>query len=210
MNPFRYLVHTILLVVATQAPASEMEHPVLLPFTDDAAMAAGIGLLKETPLAENSSEIRIWIGFGLVVPEKMLRFRRDSRGVVSGQVFVKFPSDLGYMSSNDAADLRREIMRNCRDLRKGKKSDVCTATFAHEPNWQSLYKKLVALGLTTLPDESTLPEPEFEGNDGIAMVVEIRNGAAYRAYEYSNPILRDGPEAAAAVKIISTVNNAIH
>ncbi|HSE59998.1 MAG TPA: hypothetical protein VLA99_14960 [Nitrospiraceae bacterium] len=156
-------------------------------------------------LPDKSSEIRIWIGFGQVIPEKMLRLRVNPHGVVSGDVLIHFPSDLTFMGVKDAARFRRQVMRSCTDLRRGKESDVCTATFKHVPDWQSLRDKLVALGITTLPNESVLPEPELLVLDGVAMVVELRDRTSYRAYQYSNRLSRSEPEAVAAAEIIRIV-----
>lgn len=47
--------------------------PSLLKFTDDAAITYDLGLLRETLLPEGEVELPIWLGFGLVIPEEMLR-----------------------------------------------------------------------------------------------------------------------------------------
>ena len=209
MNVSRILVAGLLTLVVTGASATAKEEPFLLHFTDEVATTAGIGLLKSATLPVGSSEIRIWIGFGVVMPDEMLRLQRDSQGEIAGEVLVYYPSDLTYMKASDAKRFRRDIMRNCTNLRKGTESDVCTATFKTVPNWIDLYNRLAHLGIATLPDESELPSQKIVVNDGVAMVVEIRNGSSYRAYEYSNPIFRDEAEAQAAAQIIRVVSDAI-
>jgi hypothetical protein len=64
---------------------------------------------------------------------------------------------------------------------------------------------LKKLGLDTLPDESQLPKTDITVTDGVAMLVEVRHGRTYRAYEYSNPAIREQQEAKAAAQIISLV-----
>ena len=187
--------------------AQHSERPFLLQFTSDTALTAGIGLLNNSPIPDNTTEVRIWIGFGVVVPEEMLRLRTDAQGATLGEVLVHFPSDLTYMKAREAAAFRRDVMRRCNRLRKGKETDVCTATFKHAPDWSALYKELVKLGITTLPDESELPKSDRLVFDGVAIVVEVRQGSVYRAYEYSNPVFRSEPEAKAAAQIISTVSD---
>ena len=210
MNFLRCLIGAILVVSVAQISAKDIEEPFLLHFTNDAAQTAGIGLLKDSVLPEHSSEMRIWIGFGLVGPNQMLRLRVNPDGIVSGEILVHFRSDLSYMSPTDVAEFRQDVMRNCTNLRKGKESDVCTATFKRPPNWKSVLEKLVGLGVRTLPDESQLPKPELDMLDGIAMVVEVRDGSNYRAYKYSNPSFRSQPEAVAASKIMDIAIAVFH
>jgi hypothetical protein len=209
MNASRIFVAGLVTVVVTGASAIAKDEPFLLRFTDEVATTAGIGLLKSATLPAGSSEIRIWIGFGVVMPDEMLRLQRDSQGEIVGEVLVYYPSDLTYMKANDAKRFRRNIMRNCTNLRKGGEKDVCTATFKSVPNWIDLYSRLAHLGIATLPDESELANQEIVVNDGVAMVVEVRNGSDYRAYGYSNPSFRDEAEAQSAAQIIRVVSDAI-
>ncbi len=210
MNFLRYLIGMALLVCVAHASAKNVEERSLPESAQHAAQTAGIGSLKDSDLPEHSSEIRIWIGFGVAIPNHMLRFRVDSKGVVSGEVLVHFPSDLSYMPPADIAEFRRDVMRNCTNLRKGKESDVCTATFKRPPNWKFVLKKLVSLGIRTLPDDSQLPKPEMDFTDGIAMAAEVRDGSSYRIYWYSNPQFRSEPEAIAATKIMDIVIAVFH
>lgn len=204
MNLLRGLLFASLMLAAAQATANEREEPFLLQFTSEAVTTAGMGTLKESHIPDQTSEIRVWIGFGVVQPQKMLRLRVNADGGVSGEILVHFPSDLTYMEDH-AAEFRRDVMRNCTNLRTGKESDVCTATLKNTPSWDALYKNLFRLGITTLPDQSELPQPEIDVLDGIAMVVEVREGSSYRAYEYSNPAFRSEPEAEAATMIIHAI-----
>jgi tryptophan synthase alpha subunit len=157
-------------------------------------------LLKDTSLAAGEREIRVWVGFGIVVPEKMLRLRINSNGVVSGNVYLNYPNDL----END--EFLKRVLATCDHLKIGEEDNVCTRVYKSEPSWKSIYKNLLALNITNLPDQSELPAPDIQVNDGIAMVVEIRDGTSYRAYQYSNPIFRSQPEAVAASKIITIVH----
>lgn len=208
---FGHICSVIVALVAamTSISAGNPKVPFFLQFTDKVASTAGIGLLRKTPIPELSSEIRIWIGFGVVIPAHMLRLQVGREGEVKGEVLVHFPSDLSYMGE-DASEFRRDVMRGCTDLRRGKKIDVCTAVFRSTPDWSTLHRRLTTLGIATLPDESELPKQEIVVFDGIAMVVEVRDGSSYRAYEYANPSLRSGPHAEAASQIIQAIGNVIY
>jgi hypothetical protein len=205
MNRFRLVALGAFLLFPFSAHAESTGQPFLLQFIDSAAQTAGIGSLKDTNVPEGNREIRIWIGFGIFAPEKMLRLQVTSTGSVIGHVLVHYKSDLSYMG-DDQVTFRKEIAENCTDLRRGSEQETCLSTFSRNPNWQNIYKKLVRLGVETLPDESTLPPPEIEVNDGVCVLVELRDSAHYRAYEYCNPFARKGPEAAAATKLIGTVS----
>lgn len=109
------------------------------------------------------------------------------------------------MEQADADELRVEILDGCRDWKRGSQKETCFAEFERRPNWKRLHAKLERLGLYRLPDESELPPLGFNVNDGIAMVVELRDGASYRAYAYSNPIFRSEPEAQSAYEIMKAV-----
>ncbi len=199
------------LAISTAPVSSDAvgREPFLLQFTNDVAAAANLGQLSRAPLA-NGLEIRVWVGFGVVTPEHMLRLRVDGAGRISGQLWVYFPSDLTYIEDiHERHRVRREWTHDCSNLKHGKKHDVCIALFKKVPDWASTYHTLTSLGIATLPDESDLPKQKSTVLDGVAMVVEIRSEHEYRAYAYSNPIFREGPEAKAAVSILDTVGEII-
>lgn len=200
-----FLAWAGLLSVST-ALADSRKVPFLLQFTHEVAETAGIGRLDATPISAGASEIRVWLGFGTVIPAEMLRLQVDEEGVVSGQVLIHFPADLSFMEAGRATKFREKVSGYCADFRSGPESEVCTANFGDEPDWHALHDALIRMGITLLPDESELPKPEFEVTDGMAVVVEVRNGEAYRAYGYSNPGFRSEPEAEAATRIIESVS----
>ncbi|MDR7099287.1 hypothetical protein J2X04_001634 [Lysobacter niabensis] len=211
MNVIRKLIGATLLCVAMQACAGEQsgDEPFLLQFTHGASAAAGIGELKEISLPDKEREIRIWVGFGVLRTDHLLRLRTTQDGNVLGEVLVHYKNDLSDMGPEDAAEFRRSVLEGCINPREGSESNVCTASYRRQPNWKTIYKKLVKLGILTLPDESVLPPPEIDITDGVAMVVEVREGAQYRAYEYSNSWARREPEAVAATDILQIVGKAI-
>lgn len=201
-----------MVLLATPANASGPDKlPSLLGFTDDASTTAGIGVLRDAPIPAGSTELRVWIGFGATAPDRMLRLRTDSAGTVNGQVLTYFPDGFPHGTPQDNSRFLKDVLRHCTDLKKGKSTDVCAPTFEHRPDWQKLRDQLVALGIETLPDERSLPEPKelIMSLDGVGMVVEFRDGATYRAYGYSWPNFRDAPEVATASKIMQLVSRTL-
>lgn len=200
---------TLFAVAAPVIAGDQEDAPFLLQFTHDASDAAGIGELAETSLPVGQQEVRIWFGFGIFRVSHMLRLQVKPSGDVLGELLVHYRNDLSDMDSKDAKEFRRGILDGCKDFREGKVEDVCTATFDHGPNWRSIYRELLKNGLLELPDESTLPEPAIEVSDGFAIVVELRDGPRYRAYEYSNPMFRSEPQAVSASKVMRIVGGII-
>jgi hypothetical protein len=205
------LLGITLLSTALQVSAAEKAQEIsnLLLSTDRVSAAAGIGKLRDFSLAENEQEIRIWIGFGTTRVNRMLQLKVDPSGKVHGEVFVHYKNNLRGMSDGDAAEFRRSVLVGCTNPKEGSEANVCTATFQREPDWQFTYGKLVELGALDLPDESALPPPTVEVTDGSAMVVELRNGSRYRAYQYLNSWIREEPEAIAATRIMQGVSKTI-
>lgn len=206
MNVLHSVAAITLLLTALQAPTAEDFQPTLLSFTNEVADAAGLDRLANEDLSARRSELRVWIGFGVVTPDYMLRLHTNEKGQINGEVLFHFPSDLAYME-DDADEFRREMSQKCTNFRGGGDTEVCTATFNRERNWDRLFHKLMDLGISTLPDESELPEPDIRVHDGIAMVVEFRVGSRYRAYQYGNPAFRNEPEAQAADTIMCIIGN---
>ena len=194
----------VLVVAAPTAAHARLDEnglPFLLSFTDDAARAAGFGLLREAPLPAGESEIRLWTGFGVLAPDSMLRLRTDAAGRVDGELLLHTAHDPD--EEMDAAWFRSITDGQCTQYRRAEAAQTCVARFRHEPDWGQVLSKLDTAHVRDLPDESTLPLPKSRIHDGMCLVVEVREGARYRAYEYCNPGFRDEPEARDAAAIVS-------
>ena len=184
--------------------------PSLLSSTADVALTSGLGELRKSDLSLEEREVRIWTGFGSIVPEHMVRMLVNQRGEVSGFVFVHYPHDLSFLGDNETEKaFRNEVHCSEDSVQRGNEVHVCTSTLQESLDWEKEYRALVGLGLWDLPDESELPPPETEVLDGAAVLVEVRVGGNYRAYQYINPGFRKGKEAGAAVKIMQRVYSII-
>jgi hypothetical protein len=179
--------------------------PFLLQFTDDAAETSGIGRLRSVPIASDEIELRIWSGFGIVIPGEMLRIRVHASGGVEGDVLFYYPHDLSYMPDEDQDAFRADLAGACVGTRTGREDETCWVTFEQPPDWTAIHRKLVEYGVYSLPDQSTLPKSEVVTTDGVSMVVELRQGAHYRSYEYSNPS-KSSQEELAARRILALVS----
>jgi hypothetical protein len=68
--------------------------------------------------------------------------------------------------------------------------------------WPVFWSRAEALGLWSLPDDSTLPDKNRKFvMDGFSDLVELQRGGTYRAYVYDNPELQTWAEAKRMVEI---------
>lgn len=71
--------------------------------------------------------------------------------------------------------------------------------------WEEFWRKLVNLGILTLPIDSCLRDYNY-AKDGVNFSVEINLNGAYRIYHYGNPFLhQEIPEPKQMWKIICTI-----
>lgn len=185
--------------------ASLVQAGALQSVADKVSAAAGMPNLETSPLPPGVVELRIWTGFGVVAPDHMLRLQRAADGKVSGERLRYFPADLSYMGDY-AAGFRRQARHGCGRLHHDEETEVCVLARQPQPGWHRIYESLLKLGITTLPDDSQLPPPKLQMTDGYAIHVEVREGADYRNYSYSNPGMIDAPEARAMLKISDIVS----
>ncbi len=158
---------------AADVPRIEQEERDRMFFgtIDELTRRIGWEPLHSKQLAPSEFEVRIWIGFGLMPLEAFVLRRDDDRWI--GQHVV------------DAL----------------KKSDVAVTRVTPRSGWNAIWKELQDLQILTLPDESTLTPPPENVLDGGAYVVEVKEGDRYRTYTYTNPEIREQPEAKKIVAI---------
>jgi hypothetical protein len=186
-----------------QAAAARVDAtPFLLSTTDAAAAAAGLPLLRTAPLARGRRELRLWVGFGITSPQYLLRLRVGGAASPAGTLVLHYPND----DSTLVAAVRGELAGRCAAVRARADTETCVARFARPVAWPAVARQLDSLGAWTLPDESALPPRGAAVFDGVSLVVEARDGAAYRAYQYGNPHGWRRPEAERAAAIIDLVD----
>ena len=97
----------LLLVVQTLSAepnnTAGAEKPFLLQFTDDPSRAMLLEPLRSSTIGESQKEVRIWIGFGLAMREKMVRFRIAENGEILGDTFLFYPAKLKNDQNPDVA-----------------------------------------------------------------------------------------------------------
>jgi len=159
---------------------------------DLAASAAGLPILRQTPIASGEREVRIWTQVEIGEPREMYRFV-ERGGRVTGEMYLHFhysPADtsMGQRPGETFADLMRSNLAGpCNRILSSKGIGACKVEFAEEPRWSAILRDAEAEGLWTIPDPSALPPDKVMVMDGWTIIVELREGAHYRTYRYNSP-----------------------
>ena len=125
------------------------------------AAIGGYGNLQKHLLPPADEEVRVWGGFGLSFLQAVI-LRREAGKWTAVRLLSAIPG------TSKAGWKKRYA--------------------APKSGWPVFWKKAEALGIWTLPDDSTLPQKYAQHVfDGYSYVVEIQRGGRYRAYRYANP-----------------------
>jgi hypothetical protein len=180
-------------------------------------------------LSDNAEEIRIWIGFGIIVPDVLLRITTGDDRTRGELVYwwdsTEHPAqDTAF--SPVLSEIRRLAGRNgCNEANTGMEWSehrdgaviehrewvfACKIDLGHEgPNWDSTRARLMDLRAFDLPDPKSLQPTGIIVLDGTSIEVEVLKGAHYHTYTYGNPARQPWPEAKFAQSIIEFVHGLI-
>jgi len=203
----------------------EREPPAFAFATDPVATLMSLPPLYLVELPDSVEEIRIWVTFGIVIPDVLLRITKTEEGVTGDFVywwdteeypaqdsfFAAFRSDMQQLSGRNGckeAQIGMEFTeyRDGMEIKHREWVFACKVDFgSHEPDWSALRERLMELRVFDLPDPRTLEPEGFVVLDGISIEVEVLRGAHYRSYTYSSPDLQPWPEAKFADSIIDLV-----
>jgi hypothetical protein len=165
----------------------------------DVAEAGKLSRLDSTALASGvRREIRIYTGFGLGSPDRVVRLWQDERDV-HGWLGVFWRTGLPRtLLPPDAERARRDELRDpaarlkawidwtygCRAATQSRTTNVCWLD--EQPDriaWENVFARLDSLGVESIP----MPIDPKVGFDGWMIVVEVRNRAGYRMYSFWSP-----------------------
>ena len=146
-----------------------------------------------------SFELRVWSGFGLT-PLDGIRLCRN------GDEWTGFYVTEEYFKAQEYRQKHHLLTENQKAFYALYQDAKPLYTLKPKTDWEGLWKKVEALGILTLPDDSTLPNKGLV-RDGICYVVEINDGGRYRTYMYDNPQFQKWPEAKKIIKIIETLRD---
>lgn len=199
---------------------SELPEPHFAFATDPVAETMGIPPLRGVKLRPGFEEVRIWIGFGVVIPHKLIRLTKTSEGVRGELVLwwdlMEYPirdaalaSFLADIHQSAACNQSNNGMRwtargtNGESIEGRDWTFACRASFGNgSPDWEVFWGRLREIGALELPDPSTLSPEETIVLDGISIEVEVLQGERYHTYTYSNPDVQPRPEAKVATAVV--------
>lgn len=145
-------------VIEKVIPDVPQTKPVFHETIDTVTSNAGMKRLRDSPLADDDIEVRIWGGFGLTRLQGFILLRKGS--------------------SWGAYKMGYEENRTMRPL--------LVAVSEPDSGWQSAWESMLRHQLLTLPSARSI-KCEANFFDGYSYVVELKKGANYRTYMYDNP-----------------------
>ncbi|MGD2047493.1 MAG: hypothetical protein PVH96_14855, partial [Gemmatimonadota bacterium] len=215
----------------TVLPYEDASRDVLPTFafaTDPVVEIMDVPPLRGVSLPPGMVELRIWVGFGVVIPHLLLRLT-ERNGDVQAE-FVRWWGMMDHPSSDvrlaDFLPMQRALAGGfgCNERQNG--SDwtevrldrtrvahtgwtfACKADFGvDEPDWSVVFRRLSSLRVADLPDPETLTPEPLRVNDGTSVEVEVLRGTDYRSYTYGNPDYQPWPEARSAEAIIAVIQD---
>ena len=198
------LPSTVLLLGFPLVPASIGAQQVASPFPvfaehiDAISHRMGLPSLREDgALGRSEWELRVWL-----IGHSFLRIAAADTGVEGRRVIYweahrplpeETPAEWDTVRLLDALT-RERMVRNygCPRVREDRGWEFCEVSLLPAQTWADAWEQLDSLGIRSLPDENDLAPPPRKGLDGVGLVVEFRNPAAYRTYSYWMP-LADSP-----------------
>lgn len=201
----RTLAVTVLLIAhplgaqRTDTTRSAHRSPTRADWHQRVVRAAGLTPLDEARLRRGDREIRIWIGGGFAAPSWLYRFT-SSHGRVSGEIIWYWMAPSSAVQTDSS--VRAMLGEACVAFAHREDVSTCRARFARRPSWRTVLDSMGTLGVWTMPDAPPRP-PNIVTTDGWGVIVELRDGSAYRTYKYDNPDVRSSIPSVARVAEIS-------
>jgi hypothetical protein len=183
-------------------PVDSVQRP-LGPAFDSAAQAFGLRPLAATPLAGDVEEIRYWSGGGITAEQDFVRLTRAGNrvdGLLGLYWRIVTPYDRPG-SIPQGTWVRFAHQGTCRRVTDVGNFEACELKLRGRPDWTALWDSLAALGVATLPPQSSLTRPGLMINDGGRVIIELRTATGYRRYSYENPWSYHDPEDQRVVSI---------
>ena len=140
---------------------------------DERIRIAGLQNLEASRMSPQDLEIRIWHGFGLVIPKGLVLKRTAGNWTAN------------YLASVSKTKHQRDSERIIKEPGSG---------------WQFCWSRLTNAGLLTLPDATQLGREPVDP-DVLSYVVELNIGGEYRTYHYSYPEASEHREAKQMIEI---------
>ena len=144
---------------------------------DELARLGGKGDLRSISISDDDVELRVWGGFGLTRLE----------GFILNRIKGKW----------SATQIHERFSKN---------EKVVNPLNAPKIGWEAAWQSLLQHQILTLPDSKTI-KCENVMEDGYTYVIEVRKGAAYRTYSYSNPDPSQCEQSKAILKIADIIRD---
>jgi hypothetical protein len=180
---------------AYSSPRLERPEPVLLGWPDLAHSGLAPGV---------SRELRVHQQLALFAPDYSMRILNEGRRV-TGEVLVYWPgmefkrvtggdSGCAEWNEHEAKTLIRVVRQSldkdldCGPVERRPRIEGCRVIFVADPGWAEMLRRSDSLGVWTI--DSAVPSNL--GFDGESVLIEVRDRAGYRRYDYHDPVAEGG------------------
>jgi hypothetical protein len=193
----------------THTPASDTV-PEFAFAIDPAAIAARLRPLRMASPSAGEREVRVWSGFGIAVPHTLYQLR-TSGGAIRGAVILWWRHSGEWAPADNPESMHEYVTRvfACGEIRRHERTDACEVDPGrHQADWGRILERIDNLGVRTLQTPAANPIVL----DGHHMVVETREGTAYRTAYFAVPSPAgpgDTPRAAAILGVLDRIRDAV-
>lgn len=177
---------------------------------DQVAAAIGVPGLRAVSLPDGWVEIRLWTGFGMGMPEHVLRVVIAPDGA-TGQAFVwwndppprftQHPDFVTHGEWTPAAFGTIPARSGCHHTHAVDGTSVCEAEFERPVDWDDYARRFLDAGVLAVHDPDDLPGGRPMVLDGVSMLGETLRGSDYRTWTWEYGTTGMWPEGAAVREI---------
>jgi hypothetical protein len=154
--------------------------------TDSATKAANLPILRNLPLDNDLTEIRIWTGFGPMVIHDMYRIYLLDSGQVVGENIWYFDAPTEQWDQEEADEFYTETYLYCNKIGVFVEFESCKVILDENTDWDDIYKRLNKLDIWDMPDSSEIPSFQRKDTivtlDGSHIIVELKKKGYYRSF----------------------------
>lgn len=156
--------------------------------TDSVSKAANLPILRNIPIDDDLTEIRIWVGFGPLVIQDMYRIYKLDNGKLEGEYIWYFDVPNDKWEPDEKKEFYTDTYEYCDKINVFEETESCKVMLDHNTDWNEIYNKLNKLDIWNMPDNSEIPEYKKNSTivtlDGSSIVVELKKKGYYRSFSH--------------------------
>ena len=154
--------------------------------TDSATKAANLPILRNLPLDDELTEIRIWVGFGPMLLQSLYSIRISENQQVLGDYIFYFDNQFDDWEREEVDEFYNETNEFCAKIGVFEETESCVVKLDQKVDWKDVYNNLNTIDIWNIPDSSEIPKYVRKDHivtlDGSHIVVELKKKGFYRSF----------------------------